>query len=456
MIKTVRISDIRPAPYNPRRISEEQFAKLQESLRVIGFTVPILVNSKNSIIIAGHQRTKAATAIGYTEVPAILVSNVSAGDEIKFNQLHNGVDAQRGFECYVNTEGFKLGKFIDIEATRFTVKKAGATYVKEICRMLLKYGNVLSCVICRGEVLIGTNYVRACELLGMTPRCYIIEDSLFDQAFDYMKADYGEYSYDAIEKSTYVQWLAQMHRNLTKGDLKKRNKSTLYENYVIPYLMSSEAESILDFGCGKGAYITHLMKNYEWAVGVEFFNNNGSQINVSMGNRQIDHLIEYLTKEKTFDVVVCDSVLNSVDSVKAEKSVMACLNLFCKNKLFISGRPLKAVLDKLGHSKDKSARKYVSYLDGDNFTGDYRKGNWYFQHFHDKEGIKQLLESSGFKIERMTYMTYGDSWQVEAVKVRDLSRQEHIDGVDFEFNLPLPGGKSYQRNEDVKRILGLI
>lgn len=66
MIKTVRISDIRPAPYNPRRISEEQFAKLQESLRVIGFTVPILVNSKNSIIIAGHQRTKAATAIGYT------------------------------------------------------------------------------------------------------------------------------------------------------------------------------------------------------------------------------------------------------------------------------------------------------------------------------------------------------------------------------------------------------
>lgn len=53
-------------------------------------------------------------------------------------------------------------------------------------------------------------------------------------------------------------------------------------------------------------------------------------------------------------------------------------------------------------------------------------------------------------------MTYGDSWQVEAVKVRDLSRQEHIEGIDFEFNLPLPGGKSYCRNEDVKRVLGLI
>ncbi len=423
---------------------------------MIGFTVPILVNSKNNVIIAGHQRTKAATALGITKVPAVMVDNVSTGDEIKFNQLHNGVDAQRGFECIADTQGLKSGEFIDIEVGRFTVKKFGATYVKEICRMLIKYGNVLSCVICRGEVLIGANYVRACELLNMTPHCYIIDDSLFDQALDYMKSDYGEYSYENIKKNTYVQGLAQMHRNLTKGELKKCNKSTLYENYVIPYLMKSHTESILDFGCGKGAYISHLMKSYAGAIGVEFYNNNGSQINVSMGNLQIDRLIEYLGKRKNFDVVVCDSVLNSVDSVEAEKSVMACLNLFCKEKLFISGRPLKAILDKLEHSKDKSARKYVSYLDSDNFTGDYRKGNWYFQHFHDKEDIKQLLESSGFQIERMTYMTYGDSWQVEAVKVRELSKQEYIDAIDFEFNLPLPRGKSYCRHDDIKRVLGLM
>ena len=322
--------------------------------------------------------------------------------------------------------------------------------------MLLKYGNVLSCVICQGEVLVGVNYVRACELLRLTPHCYIVEDNLFDYAFDYMKSDYGEYSYDAIKKNTFVQGLAQMHRNLVKGELKKQNKSTLYENYILPYLMQHHVESILDFGCGKGAYINHLMKRYAGAIGVEFYNNNGSQINVSMGNMQIDRLIGYLKKEKAFDVVICDSVLNSVDSVEAEKSVMACLNLFCKEKLFISGRPLKAILDKLEHSKDKSARKYVSYLDSDNFTGDYRKGNWYFQHFHDKEDIKQLLESSGFQIERMTYMTYGDSWQVEAVKVRELSKQEYIDAIDFEFNLPLPRGKSYCRHDDIKRVLGLM
>ena len=455
MIEIVKIDDVTPADYNPRKINEAQFEKLKQSLQTIGFTVPILVNRKNNVIIAGHQRTKAARAIGLTEVPAIKIERVSTGDEIKFNQLHNGVDAQRGFVCSANTDGLPVGQFIEMGIDRFSVKKFGATYVKEICNMLLKYGNVLSCVICGDDVLVGANYVRACELLGLEVNSYIMDSSLSDQCRDFLKADYGEYSYEDIKKNTYVQGLAQMHRNLQKGELRKANKSTLYENYVLPYLAQHTVGSVLDFGCGKAAYINHLAKTYEDAVGVEFFNNNGSQINVSMGNRQIDRLIEYLGRRKAFDVVVCDSVLNSVDSVQAERSVMGVLNLFCEERLFISGRPLKSITDKLKLSRDSAARKYVSYLDGDNFTGDYRKGNWYFQHFHDKEGIYRLLEASGFKIERLTYMTYGDSFQVEAVKTRNLTRQEYIDAIDFEFNLPLPGGTSYGRNGDVKKVLGL-
>lgn len=362
MIKTINIGSVKPAAYNPRRINAEQFTKLEESLKTIGFAVPILVNSKNNVIIAGHQRTKAATAIGINNVPAIMVSNVSVGDEIKFNQLHNGVDAQRGFECAVNTNGLSVSEFIDIDISRFEIKKTGATYVKEICNILLKYGNVLSCVICRGEVLIGANYVRACELVGLTPHAYIIKDSLFNYALNFLKADYGEYSYENIKKNTYVQGLAQMHRSLVKGDRKKRNKSSLYENYVLPYMIENSVESILDFGCGKGTYINHIGKSCEGAVGVEFFNNNGKEINISMGNLQIDKLIKYLEKDKTFDVVVCDSVLNSVDSVKAEKSVMACLNLFCKHRLFISGRPLKAVIGKLECKKDKAKKSMFHIL----------------------------------------------------------------------------------------------
>lgn len=64
MIEYVDINSIKPAPYNPRRITDEQFENLKGSIRSIGCVVPILINNENNVIIAGHQRTKAMKACG--------------------------------------------------------------------------------------------------------------------------------------------------------------------------------------------------------------------------------------------------------------------------------------------------------------------------------------------------------------------------------------------------------
>lgn len=60
MIEFTDINNIRPAPYNPRKIEKEQIEELKKSFNDIGFILPVLVNSKNNVIIAGHQRTKTA------------------------------------------------------------------------------------------------------------------------------------------------------------------------------------------------------------------------------------------------------------------------------------------------------------------------------------------------------------------------------------------------------------
>ena len=72
----VELKDIKPADYNPRRISDEAFAELKGSLKNVGFILPIIVNKDNMTIVAGHQRTKAATAIGMTKVPCCYVSGI--------------------------------------------------------------------------------------------------------------------------------------------------------------------------------------------------------------------------------------------------------------------------------------------------------------------------------------------------------------------------------------------
>ena len=65
----VKFTDIKPADNNPRRISDSAIAELKGSLKTLGFILPIIVNRENMTIVAGHQRTKAAMAIGLTEAP---------------------------------------------------------------------------------------------------------------------------------------------------------------------------------------------------------------------------------------------------------------------------------------------------------------------------------------------------------------------------------------------------
>ena len=55
-LKKIKLTEIKPAGYNPRKISEEDFKKLKNSIKTFGLTDPIIVNLKNNTIIGGHQR----------------------------------------------------------------------------------------------------------------------------------------------------------------------------------------------------------------------------------------------------------------------------------------------------------------------------------------------------------------------------------------------------------------
>lgn len=55
-IETIKITDLKPAEYNPRRISDEDYQKLKNSISTFGLVDPIIVNLKNMHIIGGHQR----------------------------------------------------------------------------------------------------------------------------------------------------------------------------------------------------------------------------------------------------------------------------------------------------------------------------------------------------------------------------------------------------------------
>jgi len=72
----VKISDLRPALYNPRQMSEKQAADLEKSLRRFGLVDPLVVNrhpERMNVVIGGHQRLKVAERIGIGTVPVVYV-----------------------------------------------------------------------------------------------------------------------------------------------------------------------------------------------------------------------------------------------------------------------------------------------------------------------------------------------------------------------------------------------
>ena len=72
-ILEVKMSELKPAPYNPREISDHALAGLRHSLEKFGLVDLLVVNKRNMRIISGHQRYKILQQEGVENVTAIMV-----------------------------------------------------------------------------------------------------------------------------------------------------------------------------------------------------------------------------------------------------------------------------------------------------------------------------------------------------------------------------------------------
>ena len=70
------VANLAPSPHNARTHSKHQIRQIAESIRVFGFTNPVLIDGKNRII-AGHGRVEAAQLLGIAEVPTIRLDQMT-------------------------------------------------------------------------------------------------------------------------------------------------------------------------------------------------------------------------------------------------------------------------------------------------------------------------------------------------------------------------------------------
>ncbi len=75
-IKKIKLKDMKPAKYNPRKNlkpEDVEYQQIKNSIDEFGFIQPIVWNERTGNIISGHQRVNILKAEGYEEIDTVVV-----------------------------------------------------------------------------------------------------------------------------------------------------------------------------------------------------------------------------------------------------------------------------------------------------------------------------------------------------------------------------------------------
>lgn len=94
---TLPLASLIPAPYNPRKITDEAKAGLKASLDRFGLVQDIVVNRRTMHIVGGDKRAMTLREAGVVDVPVVLV-NLSDDEEKALNVALNNPKIQGEFD----------------------------------------------------------------------------------------------------------------------------------------------------------------------------------------------------------------------------------------------------------------------------------------------------------------------------------------------------------------------
>ena len=101
IIEKKKISDLKPAPYNPRKSNEKQEANLKKSLEKFGVVEPIVFNKQTGYIVGGHFRIRELKKLGYKEVDCVIV-DLNEDDEKELNIRLNANTGEWNYDELAN------------------------------------------------------------------------------------------------------------------------------------------------------------------------------------------------------------------------------------------------------------------------------------------------------------------------------------------------------------------
>lgn len=451
-VENVPIEEITGSEYNPRAITEEALLALQHSIRRFGMVKPLIVNATNNVITAGHQRKKAATAIGLTHLPCIRINSPNLQDEILFNLMHNSIETSK---TTVRLEDYVVGgyHYCPSDKVKIESEPKNVLVCSEITKLMSRYGEWGSVVTDGdGNVILNAEYAYCSKKLGYGVLVYAIPNEDVAEFLECMGIEYGKYNFDNLGVQTYHQFLAQPKRLSTDG--RQSNTSVLYEKYLIPRLQKTD--SIIDIGAGRMAYVKLLKSQgynihaYEPSLMVKGANKldmKGIIANILRAEREVK-------TNGLFDWCVLEAVINSVVDDEFEKAVLTACNAVLKSTgtLITCTRNIAYVEKAYDKTKlSAGAGDCLWYLDDKNYTLGVTNGIVFKQKFHTRESYVELLEQY---FEEVGVLSCTASYIYCACsKPKQLPEEVYEEYLDKELNIEYPGGFKHNKHRGLMEAL---
>ena len=413
----VQINDIKESEYNPRVITPEALVSLQESLQRFGMIKPLIVNNANNVIVAGHQRRKAALSIGMTDLPCVWIRAPNAQDEIHFNMLHNSIETSQNT---VRVEDFKVGSYHYCPSAKIRVENEPQNLLicSEITRLLSQYGEWGSVVTDgNGVVLLNAEYAYCAKKMGYGVLVYAIPNDDVEEFLRYINIEYGKYNFDNIPIKTYHQFKAQLCRRSTDG--RRLNVSNLYEKYLIPNLQKTD--HIIDVGAGRMAYMKYVK-----SMGYDIHAYEPSLMTRGANHLDMKGIIaNILDAEKA---VICNAC------TAADGSFLTCT----RNIEFITNRFKRK---ELLAGNDRA----LYCLDEKNYAMSISMGIAFKQKFHTQDSYVALLEQ--FYDDVQVIACTPNAIYCICKRPKQLSRKHHEEYLEKELNIEYPGGFKHNKHK---------
>ncbi|MFE7129369.1 ParB N-terminal domain-containing protein [Streptomyces sp. NPDC057638] len=458
------LDQLRPADYNPRRLSETAFLRLQASLRRHGVVKPVILNADGTLV-AGHQRTKGLKAIGMTHTPAVVLgTKVRLQDEIQFNLLHNRVETEASV---VYAEPGELGawSWIPWQTIRVAERK-NLSFVNAIGHMTAGHGPWGSVVIDdQGRIVLNAEYAVVAAINRFDLLAWTVPSAEAAQLHADLTGEYGVYDWTAIEGKAPVwnQHIVQPKRLRKFSSKAKAGKlaygSETWDQLVTPWLKPTHR--VVDFGAGYGDYAKHLrakgfnIRDYE-----PYRCRDGSYaVDIRAVVGMIRDINTDIQQVGLYDVVVLDSVINATTSLEYQHWVLATVNALCAadGVVCLGTRSLARELrdEQAKRVTSQTATTKMSFLDENNVEMNFVKGKWQKLRFHTPETLEGLLRRY-FADVQLSDLS-GSNLKATCRRPIPLAKEEYEKAFEEEFNMPYPNGFRHGRHlELVGNLIKLV